>query len=170
MYWRDYYSTVDQAVQAERLGDLGKVKLSAQQKAAIAAAKADAKVAKVQAKQNIVAQKLAAKALAVAKKGELKAAKYDAKIAIQRGKAADAAPVAETPALPALLPAPVDTGFAAQIPQSFSQGGGGGGGGAAMPYEAAPAAVASDDPFGIPMPVLIGGGILVAILLFKGKR
>jgi hypothetical protein len=158
------------------LGDLGKIKLSPQQKAAVAAAKADAKAAtitaksaaktsKIAAKAAVAQQKLEAKRAAVASKQAVKDAKAQSKIAIYNAKTAEAAPV-DVNTLPAVLPAPVDSGFNAALPFATSSGGGGGGASFAPAESAAPSADDSE-PFGIPLPVLLAGGALLAFLMLR---
>lgn len=117
--WQRHFPNIPTALNAGRLGDLGKVKLSAEQKAAINQAKADAKIAVAQAK---AAEKVAA----VQRKTQIRDAKAQTKVMRQQAfqarsqgkidKFKAGAQVAQSEA--ALIQA------ANQVPDFFSSGGG----------------------------------------------
>lgn len=166
MYWRDYYPTHEAADEAGRLGDLGKIKLTPAQKAAIQSAKADAKVAKVQAKAALSAAKRANKLTLVNAKAATKLAKQTAAQAKYAASATDAASVA---------PQQVQLPAAADLSQSmipFAQSGGGGGGAASPAAQSTDpaAAQASDTIFGLPSIVVYAGAGLLLLLLLTGKK
>lgn len=170
MYWREYYPTTNAALRAGQLGDLGKVKLTAQQKAAITAAKQEARVAAVKSKLDrksaTQAAKQALKLARIAGKQSLVQAKYAAKIAAQDAKRAGSAFEASQ-ATEAATPLALPDLSAGATSLPFASGGGGGGSPSYAPPEAAAPEVAEDSPFGIPMPVLLGVGALVIFIVLR---
>jgi membrane protein involved in colicin uptake len=152
MYWREIYPNHAAAARAERLGDLGKVKLDATQKAAIRAAKADAKVKAAQAK---AAEKIAK----ITRKTQIRDAKASAKVAKYNVNAALAQSDAAALALPS-----ADFASQSTMPSiSFSSGGGGG-----LPAfpSTADAAPAESGVMGIPLPaLLLGAGLLIFLVM-----
>lgn len=160
MYWREIYPTHRAAFQAERLGDLGKVKLDATQKAAIRAAKADAKIQATKLRAN-------EKAAKITRKTAIRDAVAQTKIARQlakQGKYQTNVAIAQSDIQALQTPQFSESGSAA-IP--FAQSGGGGGGSSPIPYEAAPEAASADAFGGIPMPALLIGGVLLLVIVMK---
>lgn len=163
MHWRDYYPTHELAERDARLGDieggLGKIKLSMQQKAAIAAARADAKTQKIAAKAKVTVAKLAAKQAKIDNKTAIANAKRGATVAKYDAKASAVTPVD--------VPTVATSSSTDLSPMSaFAPSGGGSGGSAPAPSSPDAAAAASDSP--IPMPViLIGAGILAFVLFMR---
>jgi len=158
MYWRDEYATVDDAMAAEHLAGLGKIKLTPQQKAAISQAKADAKVAKVTAKANVKVAKLALKASKYANKQALSTAKVQAGVQ-------SVTPVSVPADVPAsLTSSQSDSGFSL-APSSAGPAGAG------VPDATnAPAVEAAPSMFQNPMTLaLIGGAVLLLLLMMKKR-
>lgn len=143
-----------------RLGDLGKLKLTPEQKAAILAAKQNAKVATVTAK----AQEKLAK---IQRKTRIRDARTETKIARTQANAAKYntnAAIAQSDAQALSLPFVNDPSTGGTM--TFSPGGGSGGGSVAAP-ESAP--VGDDGTlFGLPPIAVIGAVGLV--ILFALKR
>lgn len=160
MYWRDYYPDYNAAARAERLGDLGKVKLTPQQKAAITQAKQEARVKAVQYKLDAKQAKRDVKLARLQGKKALVDAKYRAKVAAQNVDAASMSlePQAVVPSN--LAPQVVDSGAMSFAPS----GGGGGGGGMPAPVEN-PAQSAGG--FDMTTLAMIGGGLLLVLLFLK---
>ena len=167
MYWRDYYPTHAAALEAGRLGDLGKIKLNPAQKAAVQAARADAKVAAVKQKAAISEARRANKLAKVVNKGRVADARAASKIAILAAKGQDAAnSVAVVPSLPsgvstALLPS-FESGAA-----SFAPSGSGGGASFAPADPGAVAPVNDGTIFGLPPLAIAAAAGLVLLLLMK---
>lgn len=174
MYWTDIYPTHAHAARAERLGELGKVKLTAEQKAAIRAAKADAKIKTAQMKAQSKIDRLArreklrdAKLQTRLDRQSAFQARSAAKSKAFASQGAQADSDAQTFAANAAL---LQSESGASAP-SFAQGSGGGGGfSAPVPLDStgAESAVAPDAGiFGIPTPIAIGGALVLVFLLMR---
>lgn len=154
-----------------RLGDLGKVKLTAAQKAQVTQAaqaallqkkilKTQAGVAKAQYKTDLAAAKRAGKVALVD-------AKYKTKLMAQDAKQTLYAPAPLDPIAAANAANPFD--YSSIVPSAYSASPGGGGGGAPNFSTPSDAPAATDTSTGLSsyLPWLIGGGAAIYLLTRK---
>lgn len=156
------------------LGALGKVKLSADQKAQVKLAAQTALVARKIAKQNLALSKVTNKAALVAAKQQTKLGAQAAKQAVYAAKGATATNSVLPPAATestALTPYSPSAPSAADFSSGYAGGGGGGGIAApaidpatGAPVEAAP------NPLMTYLPWIAGAALVGFVLLRKKKR